>query len=170
MKSVQSATRLASCFLCATARNVCARCAFSRAVEFGDGSLTSSEAVQSTLIADWIEPSKCGGIAGDKADVSSPQTAYRAFCASLDNDAACPMALIVHRKDVSPRVHRSGSLRDPGRKSSLALQQLLEPQGSGCLGINQNSGTSLASSDCPIMRSLDQGLRAIFVIGKGHRD
>ncbi|RZN23582.1 hypothetical protein CWO90_30215 [Bradyrhizobium sp. Leo121] len=54
-------------------RNVYARCAFLTALEFDGGLLTSSEAVQSTLIADWIVQSKCNGIAGDKADVSSPK-------------------------------------------------------------------------------------------------
>ncbi|MDI4239238.1 hypothetical protein OZ411_41330 [Bradyrhizobium sp. Arg237L] len=131
---------------------------------------TLSEAVQSIPIADWIVRSKCNGIAGDKADVSSPQTAYRVFYALMDNRAACSMALIVHRKDVGHGLIAADRRAIHGQESRLALQQMLEPHGSGCLGINQNSGTSLASSDCPIMRSLDRGLRAIFVVGKGHRD
>jgi hypothetical protein len=89
--------------------------------------------VQSTLIADWIVQSNCSNVAGNKADVSSPQTAYRAFCALIDNDAACRMASIVHRTDVVPGVDRGGSSRDPWTKSSLALQQVLEPHGSDAL-------------------------------------
>jgi hypothetical protein len=41
------------------------------------------------------------------------QTAYRVVCALIKNDAARPMAPIVHRKDVGPGIDRGGSSRDP---------------------------------------------------------